>query len=113
MPGDEHDRQRFARSGEPALQLEAVQARHRHVEHEAPFRPLIRPCEERLRRLERLDAPAVLPQHARERLQHARIVVDEKDRRRGGRSVMPLPPPASSRKTSFRLPRLLVAVILP
>ena len=38
VPADEHDRQRFARGGEPLLQLEAVEARHRDVEHEAPFR---------------------------------------------------------------------------
>ena len=36
MPGDEDDRQRLARRGEPALQLESVEPRHRHVEHEAP-----------------------------------------------------------------------------
>ena len=79
MTRDEHDRQRLAGGGEPALQFESVEAGHRHVEHEATIGTLIPSREERLRGLERLDAPAFLPQHARERLQHARIVVDEED----------------------------------
>ena len=39
MAADEHDRQRFACLGEPALQLEAVQTGHRHIEHQATRSP--------------------------------------------------------------------------
>ena len=55
--------------GEAALQLEAVETGHRHVEHEATL-CVLRPAEKRLGRFERLDVPSLLAQ-PRERPQHA------------------------------------------
>ena len=48
VPADEHDRQRLAPRGQPALQFESVQAGHGHIEHQAPIRPSDRAVRETL-----------------------------------------------------------------
>ena len=74
----------LASFGQALLQLEAVEPRHRHVEHEAAFDAILPPGEIRFRRFERLDFQSLFAQDTRERLANTRIVVDQEYRVVGG-----------------------------
>src|SRR5262245_52187884 len=81
--GDEDDRPVDAAARQRRLQLEAIEAGHGDVEHRTPGHRRIVPGEEVLRRRKGLHRVAGDAQQPRQRLQHARVVVDQEHRGRG------------------------------
>src|SRR5262249_29176922 len=79
-PGDEDDRH-VGPIRDTLLQLEAVQVRQTHVEHEAARRCDWRMREERLRGCKHLSAPAGVLDQKLERLAYPDVVVDDEDDR--------------------------------
>lgn len=85
VAGDENDRQVEPLGADTLLQLEPVQVRQRHVQHQAAGSEMPGPVEEFLTRRKRLRLPTCAADQRFQRLAHGDVVVDDEYGRRGPR----------------------------
>ena len=83
MTRKKNDRKRRSIGNQLFLKIHAIQLRHRDIEHQAGARPRFIRLQKSAGRRIRLDIIPFQTHQPRQRFQHGRIIVDQKNRGRG------------------------------